>query len=160
MPVWLRAAIFIAIAPGTIAGWLPWNLAGSPHPWSETHGAWRLGALLTAVGWSILLSCARDFALRGRGTPAPYDAPRQLVVSGLYRYTRNPMYVGVLTAVLGQAIWFRSTAILWYALAAALGFHGFVVVYEEPTLTRLFGDDYLEYCRQVPRWLPTFRPPG
>ena len=158
VPVWLRATIFILVAPGTFAGWLPWVIGGAPgDPFSVARGARRLGALMTLTGWAVLLWCAREFAVRGRGTPGPYDAPRQLVVSGLYRYVRNPMYVAVIGSVLGQAIWFRSMAISWYALVLALGFHVFVTAYEEPTLTRLFGDSYRAYCRRVPRWLP--RPP-
>jgi protein-S-isoprenylcysteine O-methyltransferase Ste14 len=155
MPVWLRATIFILLAPGSVAGWLPWYVAGSPRaPWSVAHGWWRAGAVLTLIGWAVLLWCARDFALRGRGTPAPYDAPRSLVTSGLYRYLRNPMYVAVLTAILGQAIWYRSASVALYAVIIALCCHTFVMLYEEPRLTSLFGDAYTEYCRRVPRWLP------
>ena len=155
MPVWFRTTLFILLVPGAVAGWLPWYVASAPHdPWSASHGAWRLGALLTLIGWAVLLWCARDFAVRGRGTPGPYDPTRALVTSGLYRYVRNPMYVGVLTAVLGQAIWYRSRNVAIYALIAFVAFHAVVIVYEEPTLRRVFGEEYAEYCRRVPRWVP------
>jgi protein-S-isoprenylcysteine O-methyltransferase Ste14 len=155
MPVWLRAAIFILIVPGTVAGWLPWSLAGSlAEPWRVGQGWWRVGALLTITGWAVLLWCARDFAARGRGTPAPYDAPRQLVTSGLYRYVRNPMYVGVFTAVVGQALWYRSPAVGRYAVLVAVCFHAVVVLYEEPRLRELFGKSYIDYCARVRRWMP------
>jgi protein-S-isoprenylcysteine O-methyltransferase Ste14 len=158
MSVWIRAALFIAIVPGAVAGWLPWYVAGAPaEPWRAGQGAWRIGGFLILAGWLVLLWCARDFALRGRGTPAPYDAPRELVIAGLYRYVRNPMYVGVLSAIVGQALWFRSTSIAWYAAAFALGFHIAVIGYEEPTLRRTFGDAYVDYCRRVPRWMPRWR---
>jgi protein-S-isoprenylcysteine O-methyltransferase Ste14 len=155
MPVWVRAAIFIAIAPGAIAGWLPWYVAGRPSDiWGASHGAWRLGALLAIAGWVFLLWCARDFAVRGRGTPGPYDPPRELVTSGLYEYVRNPMYIAVLTAILGQAIWYQSFGVVKYALFVALMFHVWVLIYEEPALRRSFGASYITYCERVSRWLP------
>ena len=154
MPVWLRAVLFIVVVPGAVAGWIPWYVAGAPSDvWQASYGAWRLGALLVVAGWAVLLWCAREFALRGRGTPGPWDAPRQLVISGLYRFTRNPMYVGVLTAILGQAIWFHSRSVAWYALLAAVVFQLMVVFYEEPTLEGTFGQQYTEYRRRVRRWL-------
>lgn len=154
MPVWLRAVLFIVIVPGAVAGWLPWYVAGAPSDvWAASHGAWRLGAVLVVAGWVALLWCAREFALRGRGTPGPWDAPRQLVISGLYRFTRNPMYVAVLTSIVGQALWFHSRPVAWYALLAAAAFQLMVVLYEEPTLERAFGAQYTEYRRRVRRWL-------
>ena len=154
MPVWIRAVLFIVVMPGAVAGWLPWYVAGAPSDvWDASHGAWRLGGLLVVAGWAVLLSCAREFAVRGKGTPGPWDAPRQLVITGLYRFTRNPMYVAVLTAILGQAIWFQSRQICWYALIVAIAIQLMVVLYEEPTLQRDFGAQYTEYRRRVRRWL-------
>jgi protein-S-isoprenylcysteine O-methyltransferase Ste14 len=154
MPVWFRALIFLILVPGTVAAWVPWWIAGAPHhPWNASHGAWQLGALLTFVGWAVLLWCAREFALRGRGTPAPYDAPRELVTSGFYRFTRNPMYVGVSTAIFGQALWYQSIQVAIYGVIAALCFEAVIVLYEEPALRRAFGESYVEYCRRVPRWI-------
>ena len=153
MPVWLRAALVLAVVPGAVGGWLPWYIAGAPTDvWGASHGAWRLGGLLIGAGWAVLLWCAREFALRGRGTPGPWDAPRQLVITGLYRFTRNPMYVGVLTAIVGQALWFHSRPVAWYALFMASAFSLVVVLYEEPTLERTFGAPYTKYRRRVRRW--------
>lgn len=153
MPVWLRAVLFVVVVPGAVAGWLPWYVAGAPADiWGASHGAWRLGALVVVAGWVVLLWCARDFALRGRGTPGPWDAPRHLVITGLYRFTRNPMYVAVVSAILGQAIWFHSGHVAWYALLVAALFQFWVMVYEEPTLERAFGAQYREYRRRVRRW--------
>lgn len=156
MPVWLRAAVFIAIAPGTLAGWLPWWIADSP-PMSGGPAARAVGAFFICLGWGVLLWCARDFARHGRGTPNPADPPRALVVDGLYHYVRNPMYVGLILAVLGQALMHHSMSVVWYAAVLAVGFHLRVVFYEEPKLRTLFGAEYLAYCARVHRWLPMLR---
>ncbi len=154
IPVWARAALFILLVPGSLAGWVPWFSAGSP-PLAPRAGAplALLAALMVVAGWTVLLICAREFAHAGRGTPAPYDPPRSLVTGGLYRFTRNPMYVGVVTAIFGQALWFHSRDTVIYGIVMALLFHIAILVYEEPRLTRLFGEQYLEYKTAVPRWL-------
>jgi protein-S-isoprenylcysteine O-methyltransferase Ste14 len=98
------------------------------------------------------------FALKGLGTPAPVAPTRHLVVSRLYRHVRNPVYVGVVGAILGQALWFESVALLEYAAALGAGFFLFVLLYEEPALKRQFGAEYEAYRRSVPRWLPRIKP--
>jgi len=154
VPVWLRAASFIVVVPASVAGWIPWYAAGSP-PLAARAGAPLAGfaVLLVVAGWTVLLICAREFARAGRGTPAPYDPPRSLVTSGLYRFTRNPMYVGVVTAIFGQALWFHSRDVVYYGIAMVIAFHVAILIYEEPRLTRVFGQQYLDYKRAVPRWL-------
>ena len=154
VPVWIRAALFIAIVPASVAGWLPWYTAGSP-PLATRAGmlAGAIALLLMIAGWGILLVCAREFARAGHGTPAPYDPPRALVTSGMYRFTRNPMYVGVVTAIFGQALWFRSRDAAIYGMVVALMFQIAIVLYEEPRLTKVFGKEYLEYKQRVPRWV-------
>jgi len=109
------------------------------------------------IGASIYLRCAWDFAFAGRGTPAPIDPPKELVVRGLYRYVRNPMYVGVLSVVVGQAIWFEARGLFAYAALCFLLFFAFVVLYEEPALRRKFGESYERYCNEVPRWIPRLK---
>lgn len=154
VPVWIRAALFIVIVPATVAGWLPWYTAGSPP--LAPQGGVLLGAIalvLMTVGWGILLVCAREFARAGRGSPAPYDPPRALVTSGMYRFSRNPMYVGVLAAIFGQALWFRSRDAAIYGIVVGLMFQIAIVLYEEPRLTKVFGEEYLEYKQRVPRWI-------
>ena len=104
----------------------------------------------------IYLWCKWDFAILGHGTPAPIDAPKKLIVRGLYRYTRNPMYLGVLILILGWAILFQATSLIFYALAAGAYFHMFIVVYEEQHLKHEFGKEYDDYCVRVNRWIPKF----
>jgi protein-S-isoprenylcysteine O-methyltransferase Ste14 len=154
VPVWVRAALFIAIVPATVAGWLPWYTAGAP-PLAPHAGATltAIALVLMIAGWGVLLVCAREFARAGRGTPAPYDPPRALVTSGMYRFTRNPMYVGVVTAIFGQALWLRSRDAAIYGVVVALMFQIAIVLYEEPRLTKVFGEEYLEYKKSVPRWV-------
>ncbi|HEY1483034.1 MAG TPA: isoprenylcysteine carboxylmethyltransferase family protein [Candidatus Acidoferrum sp.] len=116
------------------------------------------GGLLLLLGLSVYLWCAWDFAVKGLGTPAPIDAPKNLVVQGLYRYTRNPMYVGVAAMIAGQAIYRGSVAVALYLGVVVILFNLFVLFYEEPTLRRQFGEQYNNYCRAVPRWfLPSRR---
>ena len=153
VPVWVRAALFIVVVPASVAGWIPWYAAGSP-PFAPRAGAplAALSIVMVIAGWTALLICAREFARAGRGTPAPYDPPRSLVTSGLYRFTRNPMYVGVATAIFGQALWFHSRDTTYYGIAMVLAFHVAILIYEEPRLTRAFGQQYLDYKKSVPRW--------
>jgi protein-S-isoprenylcysteine O-methyltransferase Ste14 len=116
---------------------------------------WQLASLLFfAVGIAIYVWCVWDFATFGRGTPAPIDAPKKLVVRGLYRVTRNPMYVGVLTTILGWAVRYLSGPIALYAVAVWLCFQSFIVFYEEPHLQRVFGNTYEQYRARVGRWVP------
>ena len=115
-----------------------------------------LALLVGVAGLAIYAWCAFDFA-RAAGTPAPIDPPKELVARGLYRYSRNPMYVGVLSLVTAQALYFASRPTLLYAALLFLLFHSFVVVYEEPTLARSFGTAYQRYRESVPRWTPRSR---
>jgi len=158
-PIWLRAFAFLVVVPGAVAGWIPWWIAGAP-PLSSGSGrvaAQWLGAAFATLGATIVLWCTRDFVRRGRGTPAPHDPPVTLVTGGLYQVTRNPMYLGVLALIVGQALWFASGPVLVYAAAVAIAFHVRVLMYEEPRLSRSFGPAYAEYCARVSRWLPRLR---
>ena len=119
-----------------------------------------LGFLPLAIGGGISVSCFGHFIASGRGTPAPFDAPRRLVVTGPYRYVRNPMYVGTGLFIAGCAIlfWEFSAAVLGYAVGIIVAVNLFILLYEEPTLRRQFDGEYREYCRNVHRWLPRTRP--
>jgi protein-S-isoprenylcysteine O-methyltransferase Ste14 len=144
--------LFTFLVPGTAAVLVPWWIRTRA---GDTPGGPLLGAvalLLALAGLAIYAWCVTDFA-RAAGTPAPIDPPKELVARGLYRYTRNPMYVGVLTFIAAQALWFRSLWTGLYALALFGAFHTFVVLYEEPTLSRSFGEAYRRYLASVPRWL-------
>lgn len=118
-------------------------------------GAWQVvGSLVASAGAALALFCILTFVFVGRGTPAPFDPPRRLVVRGPYRLVRNPMYLGAGAAVLGAALFYQSLALVGYAALFFLVFHLFVVWYEEPTLRRMFGREYETYCQNVGRWWP------
>ena len=119
-----------------------------------------LGVLPLLIGAAIAVNCFVDFAASGKGTPAPFDAPRQLVVTGPYRYVRNPMYLGAGLFLAGCAILFAqfSRILLWYAIGLIVGVNVFILAYEEPTLRRKFDGDYEQYCRNVSRWIPRRSP--
>ncbi len=157
--IWLKTLLFTLIAPGTVTVLMPYLLLSSRRVTEiPAWGALRfLGLLPLLIGFGIYLWCAYDFAAKGRGTPAPIDPPKQLVRSGLYRFTRNPMYVGIMLILLGEAIFFASTTLLLYAGAVFLGFNAFILFYEEPALRRLFGESYSCYCAEVPRWILNFK---
>ena len=150
----LRALFFVFLLPGTVAGYVPYSIL---HASNHAHLP-RLSpssvcaSLLAAVGALVLLRCVWDFFAAGKGTLAPVDPPRFLVVRGLYRYTRNPMYNGVLAVLLGEAWLFGSASLLEYTLLVFVAFHLFVVLYEEPTLEALFTKSYEAYRHAVPRW--------
>jgi protein-S-isoprenylcysteine O-methyltransferase Ste14 len=151
--------LFFIAAPGTVAGWIPYAITGwrIGPPLAGLPIGRVAGATLVALATVALIECFVRFALVGRGVPAPIAPTRTLVVSGLYRYCRNPMYVAVVTAIAGQALLFGSAALLGYAALMWLVFHVFVLAYEEPTLATQFSN-YANYRRHVPRWLPRLRP--
>lgn len=155
MSLLLKNLLFTFVVPGTAAVYVPLWMAGDRSP---VGGAGRAFAcIVLAIGAGIYAWCVWDFATVGRGTPAPIDAPKRLIVRGLYRFTRNPMYVGVLTAILGWAALFQAPVLIAYALGLGTLFHLFVVLYEEPHLEREFGAEYEAYQARVARWLPTPR---
>ena len=149
------ATLFIAF----LLIWLParvlsWSGLGRP-PVIEAPQI--IGMIVGALGATIALWCIFTFVWIGKGTPAPFDAPRLLVVRGPYRFVRNPMYNGATLALAGAALFFRSAALLAYGAAFILTCHLFVVIYEEPTLRRTFGPAYESYCHRVRRWWPVAR---
>ncbi len=155
MALLLKNLLFTLIAPGPVGAYLPLWIAGDR---AAAAGPTTAAALcLLVLGASIYGWCVWDFASFGRGTPAPIDAPKKLVVRGLYRYTRNPMYVGVLSTILGFSLLYQALPVLLYALVVLLAFNLFVMLYEEPHLTREFGEPYQDYRRRVGRWLPRLR---
>jgi protein-S-isoprenylcysteine O-methyltransferase Ste14 len=151
--VW--AALFVAFGLVFIPARLLESTGVTPPP--TTGPGQIVGIVLVLAGGVLVLACLVAFALVGKGTAAPFDPPRRLVERGPYRYIRNPIYVGALVALIGATSYYRSLGILGYALVLAVGFHILVLVYEEPTLRRLFGTEYEEYCRRVPRWFPARR---
>ena len=152
--------LFFFVAPGTIVGLVPYLLTRwEPHNWYAATIAARIaGGVLLATGLAALLECFRRFVVEGRGTPAPVVAPERLVVHGLYRHVRNPMYVALLGILTGQALLLGRFVVLGYALVLWLAFHVFVTLYEEPTLRDTFGASYETYRSAVPRWWPRLTP--
>jgi protein-S-isoprenylcysteine O-methyltransferase Ste14 len=147
--------VFTLVVPGTVTYWLPraldlWGSAPS-RPWPIS--AW-LSIVLLTIGLAIYGKCTWEFATRGRGIPAPLDHPKQLVVSGLYRYVRNPMYLGVLLVLIGESLLFQSSSFLIYTLIWLALVHLNVLVYEEPNLHQKFDGSYDAYRAHVPRWIP------
>jgi protein-S-isoprenylcysteine O-methyltransferase Ste14 len=150
----LRSLLFTILLPGTVTVYVPWLIARATGATLAGAPAWRwLGLVPLAAGLAIYVWCVADFAIAGRGTPAPIDPPRELVVRGLYRRTRNPMYVGVVSVLAGEAWLLGSPAHALWAAAVLTLFHSFVVGYEEPSLRRRFGAAYERYCAAVPRWI-------
>lgn len=151
--------VFTVVVPGTFGVYIPMAIARGTGARAGGVGLfWLLGFGLLIVGTLIYLICVMEFAVRGRGTPAPIDAPRRLVVGGLYRFVRNPMYIGVLSVVLGWAFLSKSLELMGYAALLALAFHAFIRLYEEPALTKQFGPEYESYLRTVHRWVPKLPP--
>jgi protein-S-isoprenylcysteine O-methyltransferase Ste14 len=155
------SALFFVLAPGVVVGLIPWLLtrwqARTPLPyyWAPVR---VIGMIVLVAGVIVLVGAFARFVMEGLGTPAPVAAPERLVVGGVYRYVRNPMYVAILAAIVGQALILGRLALIVYATLLWLITAAFVRFYEEPTLTRRFGADYEAYRRAVPAWWPRLRP--
>jgi protein-S-isoprenylcysteine O-methyltransferase Ste14 len=156
----LGSALFFVVAPCLAAGVIPWWI---------THWEFRpaflhieltrvIGIILILAGIPGVVDSFARFALQGLGTPAPVAPPQNLVVTGLYRYVRNPIYMALVAVVLGQALLFGDWRLVVYGALLWLACHVFVVVYEEPMLQRTFGAEYEPFCANVPRWIPRLTP--
>ena len=158
--LWLaaRSLLWTVILPGTVTVFLPWRYFGLSAVRLDIRDPlhWAGGVLIVA-GALLLGRCIWEFAASGRGTLSPVDPPRELVVAGLYRYVRNPMYLGVGTILLGEILLTRSTGLMTFAAIGLVIVNLFVIGYEEPYLRRRFGASYEGYTRQVGRWIPRFR---
>ena len=156
----LGSALFFVVAPLLLAGFVPWWITGwqfrAAFLGQELTRA--IGVALIIAGVPALIDSFARFALQGIGTPAPIAPTQRLVVTGLYRYVRNPIYVAVVAVILGQALLFGDGRLLWYGALFWLACHVFVVVYEEPTLERTFGAEYAAFRANVPRWMPRLTP--
>ncbi|RJT39255.1 isoprenylcysteine carboxylmethyltransferase family protein [Mesorhizobium waimense] len=153
------SALFLIAAPGAVAGVMPWLLTDRYRlPLSTLPGLAPVGWVLILAAAALLLHSFARFALEGLGTPAPVAPTERLVVGGIYRHVRNPMYVAVLSIILGQALLFSSSAVFAYGGVVAAAMVSFVRLYEEPTLARRYGPEYEAYRRAVPGWLPRLTP--
>jgi len=152
--------VFLVLVPGTLAGLIPWWMTGwrvrQPLPFGSPLRV--VGAVLLASGVVFLLHAFVQFVIEGIGTPAPIAPTEHLVVGGLYRHVRNPMYLAVTATLVGQGLLLGQTSLLVYAGGFLLATNAFVLLYEEPTLRRRFGTEYEEYRRAVPGWWPRLRP--
>lgn len=151
-----RALAFVSLATGVVLVGLPYLVLASSGPaWRVSFGVLRWSSIPLAVAaLGAYLTCVSEFIIAGRGTPAPYDPPRNLVSGRLYARVRNPMYLSVLGLIVAEGLFLEAAALLGYAAIVWSALHLFVVLYEEPTLTRRFGHSYEAYRRAVPRWLP------
>lgn len=156
MFIFARALTYATLFVGLVLIFLPARVLSSSGILVPTAiGRWQVaGMLLGAAGAALALSCIFAFVFVGRGTPAPFDPPRRLVVQGPYRFVRNPMYIGAGLALAGVALFYQSFALLGYTGVFFLVTHLFVAAYEEPTLRRTFGNDYKAYCEKAGRWWP------
>jgi len=156
----LGTLLFLFVAPGVVAGLAPWWISGWTlrPPFLSFPQLRGIGTILIAAGVLTILESFARFALSGLGTPAPVYPTRRLVVTGLYRHVRNPMYLGVVTSILGQAVLLGDARLLVYAAVVWTAVHIFVLAYEEPTLRRTYGAEYEAYCGHVKRWRPRLLP--
>lgn len=156
----LGSAVFFVAVPCVVAGLIPWWITRWEFlpPLFDLQATRAVGMLLIVAGLPGLVDSFARFALQGLGTPAPIAPPQNLVVTGLYRYVRNPMYVAVLAVILGQAILFGDWRLVTYGALMWLAFHAFVLAYEEPVLAQKFGTKYEDFRANVPRWIPRLSP--
>ena len=156
----IGTAIFFVFVPCVLAGVVPWWISRWEFlpPFFDLQATRAVGILLIVVGLPGLVDSFARFALQGLGTPAPIAPTQNLVVTGLYRYERNPMYVSVVAVILGQAILFGDGRLMAYGGIIWLAFHTFVLTYEEPVLAQRFGTQYEDFRANVPRWIPRLSP--
>ena len=153
--LFLRNLLFTILQPGVVAGVLPFLIVRQRQKVElKLSNAFEYaGACIFVIGFTIMLICIISFAVKGRGTLSPADPTNKLVVSGLYKFSRNPMYVGVLLMLAGEGTFFKSVSLFVYTLLIFVAFTVFIIFFEEPRLTRAFGGEYLQYRTKVPRWL-------
>ena len=149
----LKSLFFLIPVPGVLIGYIPFVLLLN-GPYIEVGFLVNLALPLWMIGGTMVMWCFWDFFTKGHGTPASIDPPEELVVTGLYRYIRNPMYVGVELMLVAHFLWFGFWLLLGYAVFFFIAFHKFVTLYEEPALKKKFGKPYKDYLKRVPRWIP------
>jgi protein-S-isoprenylcysteine O-methyltransferase Ste14 len=154
----LGSVLFLLAAPGVVAGLIPWSMTDWRTEGSPFWGSRALGGILIAAGVAVLVHAFARFVLEGVGTPAPIAPTERLVIGGIYRHVRNPMYLAVGATIVGQALLLGKTGLFVYALVFAAIVFSFVRLYEEPILRHRFGAQYDAYRRAVPAWWPRLRP--
>ena len=160
--LWIRLILFTILVPGTVAGYIPYRLVNAvPPTWNKAELKW-IGIGLIIIGITIYLICAINFLLKGLGTPSTWftgplkyvigDEPKKLVATGIYKYSRNPMYSAVLTVVMGEALFYQRIILIHYFIFLFILFHLVVIMLEEPHLKKKYGKDYEEYRKKTRRW--------
>ncbi len=152
----LKTILYMGFMHGLFTLYIPYQLASRDTPFVDFGIVRYLAFPLWILGAGIIIRCCVDIINRGRGTPAFVDPPKELVIAGLYRYVRNPIYVGAMLFQVGFIVWFGSALAVIYALFFFLGFIVLIFIVEEPVLRNQFGAAYEEYCQRVPRWIPRF----
>ncbi len=153
-----KTFLFLVFIAGPLLFWAPFKLSPSNPDGRIWIDSFRMAAFLPwLAGTLIFLWSCREFVCKGQGTPMPVDPPKVLVSEGLYRFVRNPMYLAALLILLGHVLWFQTLQMLIGFVALSIGFHLFVLFWEEPHLKRRFKDSFDDYCRKTPRWVPRFR---
>jgi protein-S-isoprenylcysteine O-methyltransferase Ste14 len=152
----LRNAFYTILQPGLVAGVIPYFILGSDRVTQlieqSMQGVQVISCIVIVVGFIVMILCILRFAMEGRGTLSPVDPTKKLVIHGLYRYSRNPMYVGVMLMLIGEALY--SGRGLWiYTTIIFASFNIFIFIHEEPRLRKVFGEEYQQYCHKVRRWL-------
>ncbi|NBV29650.1 isoprenylcysteine carboxylmethyltransferase family protein [bacterium] len=156
--LFIRNLIFTILQPGIVAGLIPYLILGNKVndifvQQLLPNGLHNSGAIIFVIGFVIMVSCIISFAVKGRGTLSPADPTKKLVTTGLYKFSRNPMYVGVTLILIGEAIFFQSVVLLIYSLSIFIAFNIFTILVEEPRLRNNFGEEYKKYCDKVRRWI-------
>ena len=151
----LKNLFFMIIGPGSVIVAIPYLILSffDPHKFYKIEHLQCIGIIPISIGLIISLWCFYNFISVGKGTPVPTDPPKKLVIIGMYRFVRNPMYVGILFLLFGEAVLFKSFALLGYTSCIYCLFHAFIIGFEEPVLRLKFGKEYDKYCNTVPRWL-------
>ncbi len=151
----LRNLFFTILQPGLVAGLIPYWILGDKvkHIAQPLQFYNYIGAIVFVIGLVIMLSCIISFAVKGRGTLSPADPTKRLVITGLYKFSRNPMYVGVTMILIGEAIFFRSVNLWIYLIFVFIAFNIFILLHEEPRLRKDFREEYKRYCEKVKRWI-------
>jgi protein-S-isoprenylcysteine O-methyltransferase Ste14 len=151
----LKTLLWSVFVPGTLTTIVPYLILSNFGNYSFELSVFRyLGIIPILFGAMLYFWCAWSFTFVGKGTPAPFDAPKKMVATGAYKIVRNPMYVACVLVLIGEAIFFESAALLIFAFVLFLFFHIWILIYEEPTLRKKFGASYEEYCDEVSRWIP------
>ncbi len=150
----LKTILYMGSLHGFFTFYAPFQLAAISSSLFDLRNLHYIAVPLWMLGAWIIIRCSADIVRRGRGTPAHLDPPKQLLITGLYRHVRNPIYLGALLALLGHVAWSGSGLVIAYFLCYVIAFHILIVFFEEPVLRKMFGSEYEEYCRKVPRWIP------